>query len=108
VLADGAKTSVAEFFSNKGTYPADNLSAGLASAASIQGKYVSQVAVAAGVITATFDNTGTQRANAAIVGDTLSFSPIGTATAGSIKWKCLDSSSVPSKYLPTVCRQGTN
>ena len=29
VLADGAKTAVSEFYSNHGTFPADNASAGL-------------------------------------------------------------------------------
>jgi type IV pilus assembly protein PilA len=108
VLADGAKTSVAEFFSNKGAYPTDNASAGLAAPGSIQGKYVATVTVVGGVITAAFASAAPQRANAAIDGDNLSFSPIGTATAGSIKWKCLDTSTVPPKYLPTVCRTGTN
>ena len=40
-LADGAKTAVAEFYSNDGHYPGNNVSAGLASPASIAGKYTS-------------------------------------------------------------------
>jgi type IV pilus assembly protein PilA len=108
VLADGAKTSIAEFFSNKGAYPADNTSAGLAAPGSIQGKYVASVTVTDGVITALFASGAPQRANAAIDGDNLQFSPVGTATAGSIKWTCLTASTVPAKYLPTVCRTGTN
>jgi len=108
VLADGAKTSIAEFFSNKGSYPTDNTSAGLAAPGSIQGKYVDTLTVTAGIIDAHFASAAPQRANTAIDGKDLQFSPVGTATAGSIKWKCLDTSSVPAKYLPTVCRQNTN
>jgi len=108
VLADGAKTSIAEYFSNKGTYPTDNASAGLASAGSIQGKYVASVTVTGGVISALFASAAPQRANTAIDGDNLQFSPVGTATAGSIKWTCLTTSTVPPKYLPTVCRTGSN
>lgn len=108
VLADGAKTSIAEYFSNKGTYPTDNASAGLAAPGSIQGKYVDTVTVNTGIITAHFASTAPQRANTAIDGDTLQFSPVGTATAGSIKWTCLTASTVPPKYLPTVCRAGSN
>src|SRR6187401_1432758 len=62
VLSDGAKTAVAEFYSNRGTAPADNSSAGLASPTSIQGKFVSQVTVAGGQITATYSQSAPQRA----------------------------------------------
>ncbi len=108
VLADGAKTAVAEFFSNKGTYPTNNASAGLASAASIQGKYVVSLTIGTGIITALYSSGAPQRANTAINGKTLDFSPVGTATAGSVKWTCRTGSTVPAKYLPTVCRAGSN
>src|SRR5215467_13508162 len=68
VLADGSKTAVAEFFTNKGTFPTNNASAGVATNTSIQGKYVSKLDVAAGLITATFSKTAPQRANTAIDG----------------------------------------
>jgi len=106
VLADGAKTAIAEYYSNKGTAPTDNASAGLASATSITGKYVSQLAVAAGVITATFSKASPQRANSAIDGSTLTFTPTFAATAGSTTWKC--ASAIAPKWLPTICRAGSN
>ena len=108
VLADGSKTAVTEFFSNTGRWPTNNTSAGLALAASIKGKYVKSVTVVGGVITALYDATGTFRANKAIGGKNLVFSPVGTATAGSVTWTCLASSTVDPKYLPAVCRTGTN
>ena len=40
-MASAAKTAVAEFRANRGTWPADNSEAGIGSAADIQGKYVS-------------------------------------------------------------------
>ena len=106
VLADGAKTAVAEFYSNRGVAPADNASAGLAGATSITGKFVSQLDVSGGKITATFGNTSPQRANSAIVGSTLIFSPTFGATAGSTVWKC--SSAIANKWLPTICRVNQN
>ena len=106
VLADGAKTAVAEYYSNRGTPPTNNASAGLATNTSITGKFVSQLTVAAGLITATFGNTLGQRANSAIVGSTLIFSPTFGATAGSTVWKC--SSAIAPKWLPTICRSGNN
>lgn len=107
VLADGAKTAVAEFYSNRGTAPTSNASAGLAASTSINGKYVSQVAVgASGAITATFSGTAPRRANAVLNGQTLIFTPVFNATAGSTVWTC--SSAINPKYLPTICRGGQN
>jgi len=106
VLADGAKTAVAEYFSNAGTPPSNNASAGLATSTSITGKFVSQLAVAAGVITTTFSNASPQRANVAITGSTLTFTPIFGASAGSTVWTC--ASGIQNKWLPTICRTGSN
>ena len=103
VLADGAKTAVAEFYSNSGRMPAGNQSAGLAQATSINGQYVSQVVVVNGLITATY---GGPKANTAIstAPSTLQLSPI--THGGSIEWKCMGGATNPvaDKYLPTSCR----
>ena len=103
-LTDGAKTAVSEFFSNRGTFPTNNQSAGLATDTSISGSYVSKVTVANGLITATFSNTGSQKANKDINGDTFVLSPIAAAGAGSTTWTCTKST-VDPKYLPTSCRK---
>src|SRR5258708_7006982 len=58
VLSDGAKTALAEFHYNKGTWPVNNTSAGLATSTSIVGNYVLSVDVAtAGKIIATYNAT---------------------------------------------------
>jgi type IV pilus assembly protein PilA len=101
VLTDGAKTAVAEFYSNKGTLPSNNTSAGLASAASITGSYVSSVTVAAGKITAEFSETAPQKANHAIDGLTFVLSPV--TSTGTTSWTC-SGGTVPAKYLPSSCR----
>ena len=106
VLADGAKTAIAEYYSNKGTAPTDNASAGLASSTSITGKYVKSLSVASGVITTTFAKASPQRANSSIDGSTLVFTPTFAATAGSTVWTC--SSAIASKWLPTICRTNNN
>jgi type IV pilus assembly protein PilA len=46
VLADGAKTAVAEFYNTNSHWPPNNASAGLSASTSIIGKYVSGVSVA--------------------------------------------------------------
>jgi len=100
VLTDGAKTAVAEFYSNKGAYPTNNASAGLASNVSITGKYVNDVVVAAGKITATFGKEANKAITAAGA-NTFVLSPV--TKAGSITWTCTGST-VNQKYLPTSCR----
>jgi type IV pilus assembly protein PilA len=102
VLADGAKTAVAEFFTNKGVFPTTNASAGLAGSASIAGNYVTSLAVSAsGIITATYGN----KANSKVSGSTLMFSAYSKG-GGSIAWTCKKGTTgpVPAKYLPTSCR----
>ena len=99
VLADGAKTAVGEYYSNRGVFPPANSSAGLAAASSIAGQYVSKVAMVGGVITAYY---GGAKANKVLTAaTTLVMSPV--THAGSVEWHC-SGGSVPSKYLPTSCR----
>lgn len=103
-LADGAKTAVSEFYTNKGAFPRSNTSAGLALAASITGKYVNTVNVASGPIVATFG----KESNSKISGDVLVLSPADIG--GTITWNCKSSATsstktnVPDAYLPTACR----
>ena len=100
-LADGAKTALAEFYTNYGHFPANNQSAGLAAAGSINGNYVSQVDASNGVITITYSDASPQRANSAINSDTLLLSAI--AQQGSIKWTCKGGSNMNASYLPSSC-----
>ena len=44
-MASAAKASVAEYYANKGAWPADNSAAGIGTAADIQGKYVSSITI---------------------------------------------------------------
>ncbi len=101
-LADGAKTAMAEYFTNHGTWPANNTAAGLATAASITGNYVSSVDVGAttGTIQITYSDTSPQKANVAISGKTLILSAL--TGAGSITWTCKKGTISPT-YLPSSC-----
>ncbi len=101
-LADGAKTAVAEFYQNKGTFTnsGGNASVGLAADTSINGNYVSKLDVTtAGLIQATY---GGPKANTKLSGTSvLILSPI--SNAGSVQWTC-KSTTIASKYLPSGCR----
>jgi len=102
VLSTGAKAAVWDFYSNTGRYPTGNESVGLPPATSIAGKYVAQVDVSSGKITATFNNAD---ANAAIHGANLVLSPI--SGGGTILWVCNPAgtaNAVDAKFLPTSCR----
>ena len=102
VLTDGAKTALAEYYSNHGSFPSTPASAGLpTNAASISGKYVTEVDITTpGIIKAKFGN----QANIAIAGTYFSLSAI--ANGGSISWTCSNTSftTVDPKYLPSSCR----
>jgi len=103
VLADGAKTAVAEFYSNKGRLPPSNTSAGLAQATSIKGNYVTSLTVnsTASTIDAVYGN----QANTLVSGKHLVFS--ASTLPGSVEWHCSNAATtVQPKYLPTICRAG--
>jgi type IV pilus assembly protein PilA len=99
-LASGSKSSVAEFLTNRGYYPPNNVSAGLADPVSIVGKYVTYVSVINGRIRARIKDIGVAPG---IEGEFVELSPISrSSTTGSLEWKCF--SDAPAKYMPTACR----
>lgn len=96
-LAGGVRAAVWDFVSQKGYMPPSNISAGLPDAASISGKYVTEVSVTTNDVQATFGN----EANASITGKVLLLTP--TLQVATIDWKC-HSSTISPRYLPTACR----
>ena len=101
-LSDGAKAAVWDFVSNHGRFPGNNASAGLVTATSISGNYVSKVDVNGGAITIAY---GGPKANTAIGATaTLALSP--TLATGSIVWACKipSGSTLNPQYLPASCR----
>ena len=101
-LGGGAEAAVTEYWSNKGSFPGTNYSAGLATDTSITGKYVAKVTVKDGLITATMKGTGSV-ANG-IGSGTLQLSPM--TSAGAVTWTCKSGGGSPlkAKYLPSSCR----
>ncbi|OUC32036.1 fimbrial protein [Neisseria meningitidis] len=82
-MAEGQKSAVTEYYLNHGTWPGDNSNAGVASSSTIKGKYVKEVTVANGVITATMLSSGV---NKEIQGKKLSL--WAKRQDGSVKWFC--------------------
>ncbi|ENW5332281.1 pilin, partial [Neisseria gonorrhoeae] len=83
-MAEGQKSAVTEYYLNHGEWPKNNASAGVASSASdIKGKYVKEVKVENGVVTAQMASTGV---NKEIQGKRLSL--WAKRENGSVKWFC--------------------
>ncbi|HEZ3161667.1 TPA: pilin, partial [Neisseria meningitidis] len=76
-------TKTPEYYPNHGEWPSDNSAAGVASSSTIKGKYVKEVTVANGVVTAEMKSDGV---NKEIKGKKLS--PWAKRQDGSVKWFC--------------------
>ncbi|EPF9506345.1 pilin, partial [Neisseria gonorrhoeae] len=83
LLAEGQKSAVTEYYLNNGKWPEDNDKAGVASPDKIIGKYVKQVEVKNGVVTAEMASTGV---NKEIKDKRLSL--WAKRQDGSVKWFC--------------------
>ncbi|ROU33644.1 prepilin-type cleavage/methylation domain-containing protein [Neisseria gonorrhoeae] len=117
LLAEGQKSAVTEYYLNHGEWPKDNGAAGVAASSKIIGKYVKQVEVKNGVVTATMNSSGV---NKEIQGKKLSL--WAKRQDGSVKWFCgqpvtrngddkddvakagNDNEKIETKHLPSTCR----
>ncbi|EMT7559215.1 pilin [Neisseria gonorrhoeae] len=117
LLAEGQKSAVTEYYLNHGEWPKDNASAGVASASDIKGKYVKEVKVEKGVVTATMASSNV---NKEIQGKRLSL--WAKRENGSVKWFCGqpvtrakddddtvaaaagNDGKIDTKHLPSTCR----
>ncbi|CNU15215.1 pilin [Neisseria gonorrhoeae] len=118
LLAEGQKSAVTEYYLNNGIWPENNGAAGVASSSSIKGKYVKEVKVANGVVTATMNSTGV---NKEIKDKRLSL--WARRQDGSVKWFCgqpvkrndaadnddvakddAAGNAIETKHLPSTCR----
>lgn len=104
-LGSGPRTAVSEYWQNEGVLPADNATAGVPDAATINGNYVSGVAVANGIITVTFSTAGNAAPHNNIEGATLILTP-DTTQGGSMPWTCTGGNILGAnpKWLPSSCR----
>ncbi|ENT1026528.1 pilin, partial [Neisseria gonorrhoeae] len=120
LLAEGQKSAVTEYYLNHGEWPKDNTSAGVASSGEIKGKYVKEVKVENGVVTAQMNPSGV---NKEIKDKRLSL--WAKRENGSVKWFCgqpvkrddaaakagtdavtadTTGTKIETKHLPSTCR----
>ncbi|HFA8319946.1 TPA: pilin [Neisseria gonorrhoeae] len=108
LLAEGQKSAVTEYYLNHGKWPENNDSAGVASSPTdIKGKYVKEVEVKNGVVTAKMLSSGV---NKEIQGKRLSL--WAKRENGSVKWFCGQpvqrgagaNGKISTKHLPSTCR----
>ncbi|ENT0464299.1 pilin [Neisseria gonorrhoeae] len=115
-MAEGQKSAVTGYYLNNGEWPKDNGSAGVASASEIKGKYVKEVKVENGVVTATMASSNV---NKEIKDKKLSL--WARRQDGSVKWFCgqpvkrddkdndtvadaAGKDKIDTKHLPSTCR----
>ena len=82
-MAGASKASVAEFYANRGSWPADNAAAGVGAPTDIRGKYVDQITIANGGITVRFGGDS----NTKIQGETIGLTP-GASDNDDVVWTC--------------------
>ncbi|HFB9679844.1 TPA: pilin [Neisseria gonorrhoeae] len=100
LLAEGQKSAVTEYYLNNGEWPKDNASAGVASTPTdIKGKYVKEVKVENGVVTA---QMASSNVNKEIKDKKLSL--WAKREDGSVKWFC----GQPVKRDDTAAKAGTD
>ncbi|EMT2186307.1 prepilin-type cleavage/methylation domain-containing protein [Neisseria gonorrhoeae] len=119
LLAEGQKSAVTEYYLNHGKWPENNDSAGVANPTEIKGKYVKEVKVENGVVTATMASSNV---NKEIKDKKLSL--WAKRQDGSVKWFCgqpvkrddgkadadevakagADKDKIETKHLPSTCR----
>jgi type IV pilus assembly protein PilA len=101
-LAGGAKAAISEVVMDSGTFPSTNTGAGLSTAATINGKYVSSVTVGAGGLVTVAYNQPDSHSIIRAAGQ-LQLSP--TTNTGSVEWACKSTgNSIAPKHLPAACR----
>ncbi|ENY4615245.1 pilin, partial [Neisseria gonorrhoeae] len=96
-------TKTPEYYLNHGTWPEDNTSAGVASASKIKGKYVKEVKVENGVVTA---EMASSNVNNEIKGKKLSL--WAKRQDGSVKWFCGQPVKRTANNDDTVAADGTD
>jgi type IV pilus assembly protein PilA len=96
-VATGAKTAVAEYYQQYGTFPADNTAAAVAPALGIRGTYVTSVTVSGADISVLYGN----EAHARISGQTIVLT--AADQTGSVTWTCASGGVIQDKHLPTAC-----
>ncbi|ENX7417781.1 pilin, partial [Neisseria gonorrhoeae] len=96
-------SAVTEYYPNNGKWPADNGAAGVASSSSIKGKYVKEVEVKNGVVTATMNSSNV---NKEIKDKRLSL--WAKREDGSVKWFCGRPVTRDNVAADTVANDATN
>ncbi len=97
-LSAGAKAAVGEYFMDRGVWPIDNVTAGVADAHDIIGKYTEHVDVNANVIEIKYGYD----AHNAVFDQKITLTAMDNA--GSISWTCASAGIIQPKHLPAAFR----
>lgn len=97
ILASGVKTAVSEYYSAMNVFPANNISAGLATPANINGAAVNSIDVNANIVTIHFNSLVSTGATTLLL--------TASSNSGGLSWSCQSpSSTLDSRLRPVNCR----
>lgn len=100
-LTASAKTPLAEYFSDKGTWPLDASDV----MGNQAGKYTSTVTFGSGVGATTTSITVTARMKTTGINTSITSGMLSLATSdGGKTWSCTTSTNLSAKYVPSSCR----
>lgn len=97
-LSGPLQSAVAEFYNDRGAFPADNNDAGILAANNYSGQFVSGISINGAVISILYGN----RASAQIAGETVTLTAV--PNLGSLNWDCASGGVIPDTLLPQICR----
>lgn len=97
-LSSTAKSAVSDFYMGTGTWPSNNVTAGLSDPTDIFGTYTSQVEIKDNVIEIQYGYD----AHSDISGEIVTLT--AADNAGSISWICASAGVIQNRHLPDACR----
>jgi len=98
MLAGPLKNAIASYYTEHGSFPADNTEAALETPSSYAGSYVDAITVNSGVIEITYGN----QASALISGQNVNLTAV--QNDGSVAWDCASGGFILEIYLPSSCK----
>ncbi len=97
-LSAGAKAAASEYFMDRGVWPTDNATAGMADKHDIVGNYTEHVGVEDNVIEIKFGYD----CHSVIFDEKIELTAVDNT--GSVIWSCASAGVIQAKHLPAACR----
>ena len=97
VLSSPVTMGVTSHYEESGSFPTDNIDAGLASPGNYSGEYVDSISVNGAVVSVQYGNNANMEING------WSIILTGTHNGSNMIWSCASDGIIPDNYLPSSC-----